>query len=84
MAATIKVNKETPVEDVTFEDAYKDSTWNYNEEKEQLTIKATRKDDATASGEGTIAQIKVKVPGTLENILRYLQSRRRNSYLCRG
>ena len=65
VAATIKVNKETPVEDVTFEDAYKDSTWNYNEEKEQLTIKATRKDDATASGEGTIAQIKVKVPGTL-------------------
>lgn len=65
VAATIKVNKETPVEDVTFEDAYKDSTWNYNEEKEQLTIKATRKDAATASGEGTIAQIKVKVPGTL-------------------
>lgn len=65
VAATIKVNKETPVEYVTFEDAYKDSTWSYNEEKEQLTIKATRKDDATASGKGTIAQIKIKVPGTL-------------------
>lgn len=65
VSTIIKLGKETPVEDVIFEDSYKDSTWKYDEETQKLTIEAKRTENASASGKGTIAQIKVKVPANL-------------------
>lgn len=62
--AKIKINKETPVDKVEFSDSYKGSSWDYDEETEQLTIKAVKKEGASVTGEGSIAEIKVNVPPT--------------------